>query len=103
MKTQVAETSIDAYHALQREGTLTKRQAQVMEQVQPGRDYSLQELVQLTGLPVNVISGRCNELRAAKRLELGPERKCSLTGRTIHPVRLPLPAGGQATLFPEAA
>lgn len=57
--------------------------------VKRGRDYSLQELSRLTGLGVNVISGRCNELRAAKHLELGPERKCSLTGRTIHPVQLP--------------
>jgi hypothetical protein len=96
----VAETSREAYHAIQRDGTLTRQQAQVMQQVQPGRDYSLQELVKLTGLPVNVISGRCNELRTAKRLEHGPERKCSVTGRTIHPVRLPTQPQGQ--LFDKA-
>jgi hypothetical protein len=46
MKASVAVTSIDAYHSLKRDGTLTKRQAQVMEQVQPGRDYSLQMTLQ---------------------------------------------------------
>ena len=97
MKTMVADTSVETYHALQREGGLSRQQGQVMAVIRAGRDYSLQELVKLTGLPVNVISGRCNELRAAKRLEHGPTRKCSLTGRSVHPVRLP--TSPQGVLF----
>jgi predicted DNA-binding protein YlxM (UPF0122 family) len=76
MRTNMASTSIDCYHAIHSEGILTKRQAQVMAAIYPGSDYSLQELVGITGLPVNVISGRCNELRTAKRLELGLTRWC---------------------------
>jgi len=89
----VATTSIQAYREIQRGGVLGERQAQVMAAIKPGRDYSLTELVKLTGLPVNVISGRCNELRAMGRLELAPVRRCSVTGRTIHPVRLPAEQG----------
>ena len=85
----VATTSIDTYHDLKADGTLGKRQAEVMAAVQPGIDYSLQELVRLTGLPVNVISGRAFELRDMGRLELAPARTCSVTGRTVHPVRRP--------------
>jgi len=85
----VASTSIETYHDLKADGTLGKRQAQVMAAVQPGLDYSLQELCRLTGLPVNVISGRCNELRELGLLELGPTRPCRHTGRSIHPVRRP--------------
>lgn len=92
MKTAVADTSIECYHDLRDDGTLTKRQAQVMAVIQHGRDYSLQELVMLTGLPINIVSGRVNELKSneLKRLEHGPKRKCMLTQRTIHPVRLPV-------------
>jgi hypothetical protein len=89
VKTNVRSSSLAAYDRAGRDGTLSKQQALIMAHITPGRDYSLQELVRLTGLPVNVISGRCNELRTAKLLEHGPDRKCSLTTRTIHPVRLP--------------
>lgn len=85
----VADTSIETYHAIKGDGTLGKRQAEVMAAVQPGFEYSLQELVRLTGLPVNVVSARCNELRELGLLELGTTRPCSRTGRTIHPVRRP--------------
>ena len=96
MKTNVAHTSIDTYHALKAEGRLSTRQAQVLAAIEPNKDYSLQELVALTGLPVNVISGRCHELRNQKRLELGKTRTCTRTGRTVRPVKLPQ---GQGDLF----
>lgn len=87
-------TSIACYHELRAEGLLSKRQQQVMDVIKPGRDYSLQELVMLCGRPVNVVSGRVNELKGdLKMLEHGPTRKCSLTQRTIHPVRIPEPQG----------
>jgi hypothetical protein len=83
-----ASTSIATYHAIKRDGTLSARQEQIMAAMYEGRDYSLQELVHLTGLPINVISGRCNELRNAGRLELADKRPCSVTGRTVAPVML---------------
>jgi hypothetical protein len=85
----VAATSIETYHAIRDDGTLGKRQAEVLAAVQPGLDYSLQELCRLTGLPVNVVSGRCHELRELGRLELADVRPCSLTQRVIRPVRRP--------------
>lgn len=93
MRTAVSDTSIKTYHAIKADGTLTLRQGQVMSVIYPGQDYTLQELVKLTGLPVNVISGRCNELRELERLELAPTRACSVTGRTVHPVKLPVAQG----------
>lgn len=85
----VAATSIETYHAIKEDGTLGKRQAEVLAAVQPGIDYSLQELVKLTGLPVNVISGRANELRELGHLERGDVRPCTITSRNIRPVRRP--------------
>lgn len=82
-------TSIETYHDIRDDGTLGKRQAEVLAAVQPGLDYSLQELCRLTGLPVNVVSGRCHELRELGRLEPADVRPCSLTQRSIRPVRRP--------------
>lgn len=100
MRTAVAESSIDAYHSIQQNGTLTRQQAVIMAVISPGRDYSLQEPVSLTGIQINGVSGRVNELKTAKRLEHAPARRCSITGRTVHPVRRP---ARQQSLFNEAA
>lgn len=89
MRTQVAQTSIDAYRAVKKDGTVSARQAQILAAVYPGLDYSLQELVDITHLPVNVVSARCNELRKAGLLELAEKRPCSVSGRTVNPVMLP--------------
>lgn len=89
MRTNVAETSADAYDAIRREGQLSNMQARVMAAIESGRDYSLQEICRATGIPINAVSGRVNELKTAGRLQHGPRRPCGITGRTIHPVRLP--------------
>lgn len=89
MHTSVADTSIYAYHRERDAGALSTRQRQILAAMAPyPADYSLQELVQLTGLPVNVVSGRVHELREKLCcIEHGPVRHCMVTGRTIHPVR----------------
>ena len=73
----VAETSIDAYHALRRDGGLSRQQALVMRVIKVGRDYSLQELVVASGLPVNCVSGRCFELKHSGALEHSGTRRFS--------------------------
>ena len=101
MKTAVRQSSIETYHAIQRDGSLTRQQAAIMDCISDGRDYSLKELVRITGLEINVISARINELVSAKRLERNEKtRPCSITKRSIHPVRLP---AKQFPLFEEAA
>lgn len=99
MKTAVRESSIQAYEAIQQDGTLNRQQAIIMSVISPGRDYSLQELVSLTGIQINGVSGRVNELKTVKRLEQAPARRCAITGRTVHPVRLP---ARQSSLFNES-
>jgi hypothetical protein len=89
MKTNVSETSIVSYHEIQAEGKLNPQHNLIMQSISPSRDYSLQELCLLTKLPINVVSGRCNELKTARRLETAQKRSCSITKRTVAPVRLP--------------
>jgi hypothetical protein len=93
MRTQVAQTSIRTFHAITQDGTVSARQAQILAAMAHGFDYSLQELVALTGLPVNVVSGRAHELRKLERLELADKRTCTVTGRTVAPVKLPAVRG----------
>lgn len=81
-------TSIETYHAIRDDGTLTRQQKIIVDAIAVGRNYSLQELVRATGLPINTVSGRCCDLRGLGVLELGPTRACGVTGRTIRPVRL---------------
>lgn len=99
MKTAVASTSIETYHDIRKDGTLTHQQKIIVDAILVGRNYSLQELVKATGLPINTISGRCNDLRHMGVLELGPTRPCGITGRQIHPVRLPAGDQPQGSLF----
>src|SRR5207253_445601 len=95
LHTAVADTSIRAYRKAKQAGTLGERQRQILEAMAPyPADYSLQELVKKTGLPVNVVSGRMNELREKLCLvERAPSRACTVTGETIRPHRRPHPQG----------
>lgn len=90
MKTAVSETSIKAYRRLESTGAMSGQKGRVMSKIEPGRDYSISEIMELTGLKVNAASGRVSDLvKKDKVLEHGPQRACRVTGSTITPVRLP--------------
>jgi hypothetical protein len=89
MHTAVAHTSIRNYSRMKVSGELGRVQQEIMDAIGAyPNDYSLQELAQATGLAINTVSGRVNELREkVGQLEHGPSRACKVTGRTIRPVR----------------
>jgi len=101
-------SSIDArnsnYFQQRDSGALNTRQRQIMIALHGASeaDWSLQEIVRLTGLPINIVSGRVNELKSEglRLLEESGHRKCSITGRTITAVRI---RRGQLNLFKAAA
>lgn len=68
MRTQVAETSLVAYQSLQAEKKLSAKQALIMGILACGRAMTRQELSHETGEPINSVTGRVNELLAAKRI-----------------------------------
>ncbi|PRZ56146.1 ArsR family transcriptional regulator [Paraburkholderia fungorum] len=59
----------------------------ILGAITPGRDFSMCELVEHTGMQKSSISARLNEMRMAGVIEFGPERKCRISGITIKPVR----------------
>jgi DNA-binding IclR family transcriptional regulator len=85
----VRDTSRAAYEDHKASMGTTRQQQQILDTLQKGRDYSLQEISKLTAYPINVVSGRVNEMKKNNILEEAPRRKCSITQKTIHPVRLP--------------
>ena len=48
---------------------------------------SLQEICNKTGMAINSVSGRVNDLKKANQVVESPKRKCSVTCKTITPVR----------------
>lgn len=85
----IRDSSLAAYDHLQETGKLGTQAQTILDCIRSGRDYSLQELVKITGYAINAVSGRCNDLKKAGMLAEGAPRRCSVTGRTIHPVKLP--------------
>lgn len=103
MKTNVRETSLMAYEEIGKEGKLGNQQKTILQVVNAHQDYSLQELCVLTKLTINVVSGRVNDLKKLGLLVEGEKRHCSITERTIKPVKLPKLPVAQRELFAEAA
>ncbi|QNB13460.1 MarR family transcriptional regulator [Paraburkholderia tropica] len=86
MKIAQQETAVAAFH--EHVPSISSTQCGViLDAIQPGHDYSMSELVEMTGLQKSSISARLNKMRADGVLEHGPERKCRISGRTINPVR----------------
>jgi len=91
MKTNVARTSIEAFYSPDVQSLMASQNERVMAAIQPGRDYSLSELMRLVpGIDKSSMSRVVNGLRAVNRLEPAPVRKCSISGKQVTPSRLPV-------------
>lgn len=86
MKTNVRDTSLQAYDSLK----INRGQQRVIDFMTkyPGRDWTRNELATMSGIPIQSVCGRVNELVAAGVLEERVRRACKFTGRQSHPVRL---------------
>lgn len=82
----VADTSIIAYDQHKASGKLTTQAQHIFDCMQFNRDYSRRELMSVTGLEINAICGRVNELVAKGALCVGNSRKCSITNKLIQPI-----------------
>lgn len=103
MKTAVAQTSINAHYDRVVPTLAATQNSRVMAVIRPGKNYTLSELMRLVpGIDKSSMSRVVNGLRAANRLQPAPERKCSISGVTVTPSRLPVrSAPEQDFLFPE--
>lgn len=98
MRTDVRESSLAAYRELTNSGKIGAQAQKILSAIRYGMDYSLQEISRSTGIAINAVSGRCNDLKKIGLLVEAAARKCSVTGRTVHPVRLPTSGQGELIL-----
>lgn len=89
MRTQVQETSIDAYHSRSRRTIGQAQCDRIVEYVERAGTATIAEIAQALHLEKSSVSGRRNELIAAGRLVLGGRRQCAITGRSVQSVKLP--------------
>ena len=84
----VRTTSIISYDELKGNGKQPKQKDIIFgilkKNVSP---MSLQEICNKTGMAINSVSGRVNDLKKENRVVEASKRKCSVTFRTITPVR----------------
>tara|TARA_R110000868_G_scaffold218623_1_gene469428 strand:- start:53 stop:346 length:294 start_codon:yes stop_codon:yes gene_type:complete len=95
----VSTTSIEAYIEHKETGKIGKQASTILNKMDPNCDYSRKELARLTGFELASICGRVNELLAIGLLDELASRKCSITGKNIHPIQLRNHANCQTTLF----
>ncbi len=88
MKTDMASTSIDAYHAMGPRLGVQQRQIVAFLAKRCERDWTRCEISEATGLRLSSVCGRMKELTLLQVIQELPRRACRCTGRAAHPVRL---------------
>lgn len=83
----VRDTSIETYNDIKSKGLVGQQAQSILNAMDKNKDYSLQEISIQTGIPINAVSARCNELKKASYIEETEKRKCSITKRTINPLK----------------
>lgn len=100
MRTDVRQSSLEARDGLLATGRLSTQMDRICAWVaEQGVSCTLQEISRGTHLPINTVSGRVNDAKAAKRLHEWPRRKCAVTGSLVTPVFVEAPAPHQLDLI----
>lgn len=95
LRTQVRDTSIEAYHNISNTYKATVCDSIYSIVAESNSALSLREIqsrynsTHQASIDVSTVSGRVNELIAAGRLErTAPVRKCTFSGKSVHPVSI---------------
>jgi len=77
----IRDTSLKAYDSISHR--INPQQKLILKTVQSRKDMTRQEISKATGLPINVVSGRCTEMRDYGCLDELRKRKCRVTGMKV--------------------
>ena len=84
----VRTTSIIAYNNLKISGKQPTQKQIILNTLRENKTpMSLQEICDRTNMQINSVSGRVNDLKRANQVVEAPNRKCTITRKTITPVR----------------
>lgn len=98
MRTNVATTSIEAFHAHEGSGKASTQRGRILDYMQDSllRDWSIGELAHALRMEKSTISARLNELLKAGEVRAAAERADRISGIRVRPVRL---ASAQQEMF----
>jgi len=82
MRTQVKETSFDAFYHLKATRALQAREQKILDNMWHGERYTRRELAQLTGLETSCVAGRINSMLDVV-VRIDGTKKCSISGRNV--------------------
>ena len=84
----VRNTSIIAYNGLKLSGKQPTQKEIILDALRENKKpMSLQEICDKTNFQINAVSGRVNDLKKSNQVVESKTRKCSITRKTITPVR----------------
>ena len=84
----VRTTSIIAYNDLKSSGKQPTQKQIILNTLKKNKTpMSLQEICDKTNFQINAVSGRVNDLKKANQVVEAKTRKCTITKKTITPVR----------------
>ena len=83
------QTSVEAYQDISAKGITITQAARILRTVGERKDMTRREIKDATGIEINAVAGRVNALLEQGALVECEPRKCSVTGRMVHPVRIP--------------
>jgi len=90
MKIQQSDTAIDCFHRPDFNLTVIQpQQAQILDKMQHGKDYTIRELAHVTHMDRSTVSARRNAMLKLGLIEYGPRRKCMFSEKFVETVRLP--------------
>ena len=84
----VRTTSIIAYNDLKSSGKQPTQKQIILNTLRENKKpMSLQEICDRTNFQINAVSGRVNDLKKSNQVVEASTRKCSITRKTITPVK----------------
>ena len=89
----VRQTSLEAYQDIKetgKKGSQTQKIYNLLLENQSIGGMSLQEISKLSGIAINAVCGRINELKKQNEVVECEKRRCRITNRTIIPLRAKL-------------
>ena len=90
----IRNTSRHAYRRINADGTLRSQKDLIFSAVNMiptddrGFGITLKELARQTGIEINAVAGRVNELKKEEFVKECAKRKCRITGRLVTPVTI---------------
>ena len=84
MRTNVKDTSIDAFYDLKKSG-MQEQQAKILSVMREGEFYTRRELSKLSGIETSSVSGRINAMLDIFFSVVGI-KKCSISGKNVEAI-----------------